>query len=100
MSTFTPLRDIVLVERIPPEKTTSTGIIHSLHVQTEMVNKATVIAVGPGFIAESNGVFIPSTVKVGDTVIIPPGSGHPIEIPGIEGALYIIREVEIAGVIS
>lgn len=96
---FNPLRDIVLIKKTAQE-TVSAGGIAVLGGLGETVTKATVVAAGPGFIAEQNGVFIPTTVKEGDSIIVPLDCGRQINLPGYDGAYHIIRECEIAGVMT
>jgi len=55
-----------------------------------------VVAVGPG--KYDKGVLIPMSVKVGDTVIFPKGTGAPIKVDGQD---YItMYEEDIMAVVS
>lgn len=97
---FTPLRDIVLISKIAAEKVTKSGLILT-GAPIEASTRAVVEEVGPGFIAQQSGEFIPTTVKKGDLVIVPAECGRQVKIPGYgDKELYIVLEAEIAGIIT
>lgn len=95
-----PLGDRVLVKETETTETrkTASGIIIPETVLADDVKFGTVIAVGDGLYTQ-NGIAIPMSVKVGDTVILPPyGNGHTIKTESGEYVLY--RESDILMVVS
>ncbi|RYM32923.1 co-chaperone GroES [Brumimicrobium glaciale] len=89
MSALKPLADRVLIEPIPAEEKTASGIIIP-DAAKEKPLKGTVIAAGNGKKDE------PMTVKEGDTVLFGQYSGTEIKI---EGKTYLImKEADIYGV--
>lgn len=89
MSELKPLADRVLIEPIPAEEKTASGIIIP-DAAKEKPLKGIVIAAGNGKKDE------PMTVKEGDTVLFGQYSGTEIKI---EGKTYLImKEADIYGV--
>ncbi|RFC53444.1 co-chaperone GroES [Brumimicrobium aurantiacum] len=89
MSTLKPLADRVLVEPIPAEEKTASGIIIP-DAAKEKPLKGTIVAIGNGKKDE------PMTVKEGDTVLYGQYSGTEIKL---EGKNYLImKEADIYGV--
>lgn len=85
-----PLGDRVLIKETEPQedRRTASGIIIPETVTADDVKYGTVVAVGDGLFTQ-NGVPIPMTVKVGDTVILPPyGNGQTIKTSAGEYVLY------------
>lgn len=85
-----PLGDRVLVKEAKQEKNkkTANGIIIPETATAEDVKYATVVSVGDGLFTQ-NGVPIPMTVKVGDTVVLPPyGQGQVIKYEKEEYTVY------------
>jgi len=89
-----PLGDRVLVKEKKAEQTTASGIIIPDSVRNDLAKYGEVISVGPGIFTQ-NGVLIPMTVKVGDTVLMPAyeTSGTTVKFDGVEYTL--IREAEL-----
>ena len=85
-----PLADRVLVEPLPAETKTASGIIIP-DTAKEKPMKGTVIAAGPGKTDE------PVTVKVGDVVLYGKYAGTELSIEGKE--YLIMRESDIFAVI-
>jgi chaperonin GroES len=86
---FTPLADRVLIEPVPAEEKTASGIIIP-DTAKEKPLKGTVIAAGNGKKDE------PMTVKVGDVVLYGQYSGTEIKL---DGTTYLImRESDIYGI--
>ena len=86
---FKPLADRVLIEPVPAEQKTASGIIIP-DTAKEKPLKGTVIAAGAGKKDE------PMTVKVGETVLYGQYSGTEIKI---DGKTYLImRESDIYGI--
>lgn len=89
MSALKPLADRVLIEPIPVEEKTASGIIIP-DAAKEKPLKGNIVAVGNGKKDE------PMTVKEGDTVLYGQYSGTEIKI---EGKTYLImKEADIYGV--
>lgn len=85
-----PLADRVLVEPLPAETKTASGIIIPDTAKEKPV-KGTVVAAGPGKTDE------PITVKVGDVVLYGKYSGTDITIEGKD--YLIMRESDIFAII-
>lgn len=97
---FKPLHDIILIERDEAITTNASGIYLASPNKLKP-STGTVLATGPGRFCEHTGVFIQTTVKVGQKVYFTDKSGYPIEL-GPEYAkrdIIVMREVEIIGVI-
>lgn len=89
MSALKPLADRVLIEPIPAEEKTASGIIIP-DAAKEKPLKGTVVAAGNGKKDE------PMTVKEGDTVLYGQYSGTEIKL---DGKTYLImKEADIYGV--
>jgi chaperonin GroES len=86
---FTPLADRVLIEPVPAEEKTASGIIIP-DTAKEKPLKGTVIAAGNGKKDE------PITVKVGDVVLYGQYSGTEIKLDGTN--YLIMRESDIYGI--
>jgi chaperonin GroES len=87
-----PLGDRVLIKVTEAETKTSGGIILPDSVTMEDVKTATVISVGDGLFT-NNGVQIPMSVKIGDTVICSPYGGTEVTLSGEK--YLLIRESEL-----
>ena len=85
-----PLSDRVLVEPLPAEKTTASGLIIPDSAK-EKQQKGTVIAVGKGLKDE------PMTVKVGDTVLYGKYAGTELVVDGTD--YLIMRESDIFAIL-
>jgi len=85
-----PLADRVLVEPLPAETTTASGLIIPDSAK-EKQQKGTVLAVGNGTKDE------PMTVKVGDTVLYGKYSGTELVLDGTE--YLIMRESDILAIV-
>ena len=86
-----PLADRVLVEALPAETQTASGLYIPDTAQ-EKQHKGTIVAVGNGKKDE------PLTVKVGDTVLYGKFSGTELKHDGEE--FIIMREADIFAIIS
>lgn len=93
-----PLGNFVLLQR-EEAKSMSDGGIHLVTNNTpqDKSMQATVLAVGPGSVVNGN-TFVPTTVKVGDLVLVDKIGGFEIEINEGE-VILIVREPEIIAVI-
>lgn len=86
-----PLSDRVVIEPVPVEEKTASGIIIP-DASKEKPLKGKVVAAGPGKIDE------PMTVKAGDTVLYGQYSGTEVKLDGT--AYLIMREADIFGILS
>lgn len=94
---FKPLHDLIVLDMDPPEQSTNSLI----HVPEHMLPKTTrgvAVAVGPGKRDHINGALIPTTVAVGNRVIVGAGSGSEVEIEGKK--FLIVREDDIMVVLQ
>jgi chaperonin GroES len=91
-----PLHDRVLVQRVPSEEKTSSGLIIPASAKEKPL-EAIVRAVGPGKRAD-NGELVPMDVAEGDRVLFGKYSGSEISLNGEEH--LILREDEILAVIT
>lgn len=86
-----PLSDRVVIEPVPVEEKTASGIIIP-DASKEKPLKGKVVAAGPGKVDE------PMTVKSGDTVLYGQYSGTEVKL---DGTTYLImREADIFGILS
>jgi chaperonin GroES len=90
-----PLADRVVVKPHEAEEKTAGGIILP-DTAKEKPQEGTVVAVGPGKVAE-NGTKIPMEVKVGDRVLYGKYSGTEVTIDGVEH--LIMRESDILAIL-
>jgi chaperonin GroES len=86
-----PLSDRVVIEPVPVEEKTASGIIIP-DASKEKPLKGKVVAAGPGKADE------PMTVKSGDTVLYGQYSGTEVKL---DGTTYLImREADIFGILN
>lgn len=90
-----PLYDNVVVRLMDAQQTTSSGILIAPITQSH--DRAEVVAVGEGHLLQ-DGNIAPSTVKVGDIVILGNRGGQTIKVDGED--LVVFRESELLGIIS
>ncbi len=86
-----PLSDRVVIEPVPVEEKTASGIIIP-DASKEKPLKGKVVAAGPGKVDE------PMTVKSGDTVLYGQYSGTEVKLDGI--TYLIMREADIFGILA
>ena len=79
----------LVVRKIEPQSKTNSGIILS---KPDSQTYGVVLEAGPGYY-DNNGKLIPLSVKVGDTVMLPEGSGQKVKLG--EQELFIYRDTEI-----
>lgn len=91
-----PLHDRVVVKRIDPETTTSSGLIIPDTV-AEKPDQGVVLAVGQGRRTEE-GALIPMSLTVNDCVVFGRHTGELVKIEGQE--LLVMKESEIYAVIE
>ncbi|MBT3299282.1 MAG: co-chaperone GroES [Candidatus Marinimicrobia bacterium] len=90
-----PLDDRVVVEAAAAEETSTGGIILPDTAQ-EKPQQGTIVAVGPGKVADS-GTRVDMTVKKGDKVLYGKYSGTEVTFDGNE--YMIMRESDILAII-
>ena len=86
-----PLADRVVIEPVPVEEKTASGIIIP-DASKEKPLKGKVVAVGPGKVDE------PMTVKSGDTVLYGQYSGTEVKLDGTN--YLIMREADVFGILN
>ena len=91
-----PLADRVVVQRDDADATTTGGIVLPDSAK-EKVNRARVIAVGPGNLDDS-GDRHPLSVQPGDHVLLNKYGGDELEVGGV--TYTIVRESDILAVIE
>ncbi len=95
-TTFRPLHDRVVVERIEAEQKTAGGIIIP-DTAKEKPQEGEIVAVGPGA-RDDAGKLVPLDVKVGDKVLFGKWSGTEVKIDGKD--LLIMKESDIMGIVG
>ena len=95
-TSFRPLHDRVVVERIEAEQKTAGGIIIP-DTAKEKPQEGKVISVGPGARDEA-GKLVPLDVKAGDKVLFGKWSGTEVKIDGKD--LLIMKESDIMGIVG
>jgi chaperonin GroES len=93
---FKPLNDRILVDRVEEPTMTASGIVIP-DTAKEKPLRGSVLAVGPGKVAE-DGAVMPMAVSVGDTVIFGKYAGTEIKIDGQDRT--ILREDDVLGVVE
>jgi chaperonin GroES len=91
--TLKPLGDRILVQRAAKETQTASGIYLPTD-QTKDPNEGTVLAVGPGE-KDVTGTLHPTTLAIGDTVLLPEYGGMKVKFEDKE--VFLFREQDILG---
>lgn len=113
--TFRATQDNILIKFQPRPPVTASGLIHIPQTVTESrvgTREAVVLAAGPGHTSRQ-GKFIPTAVKVGETVLVDalagqnydmdlsvPRHNKPTEWADDRGEFRIVREDEILCVVE
>ena len=92
-----PLADQVVIQPLPAEEKTESGILLPETAEQERPEQGTVIAVGPGKQTDQ-GKVIPVQVKVGDTVLFTKYSPNEVKIGGKE--YLVVKQEDILGIIT
>ena len=93
---ITPLADRVLIKPIEEEESTYGNIVVP-DMGKDRPDFGTVLAVGPGRY-DNNGNLIPTSLKIGQKVIMPKYGANTVELEGEE---YVLAsESEILGIIN
>ena len=87
-----PLLDRILIEKIIPKKTTPGGVLLPESAATKGSVEGKVVATGPGAYSR-DGKLLPTSCKVGDTVLLPEYGGTQVKVDGKE--FMIFRDDEI-----
>lgn len=90
---LSPLSDHVLFRR-SEVSTTPGGLI----LTNNRSDEGTVVAVGPGYLMSGTGLWIPTGIKAGDTVLIKPGHGVQVTVDGEK--LWMCQSNEIFGIVT
>jgi chaperonin GroES len=93
---FIPLLDRVLVQKIKQEAKTASGIFLPEQAK-QVINQATVVAVGEGRILK-DGQKIACSVKPGDSVIVPEFGGMTLKFDDEE--YQVFRNEDIVGIMK
>ena len=94
-----PLHNNVIIEPLEIEKKTTSGIILTGDSAEPKHSEGTVIAVGPGIPGNNTeGIFDPMPVEVGDRIIYGGYSQNKIDHDGKE--LVIIRVTDILAIVE
>lgn len=95
-----PLADRVLVKREEADaQKSAAGIIIPDTAQKEKSKKGTIIAVGPGRTTDE-GNLVPTTVKVGASVLFNSGWDNEVQFPGDDAEYFLVKESDILAVIE
>mmetsp|Transcript_39282 Transcript_39282/g.62217 ORF Transcript_39282/g.62217 Transcript_39282/m.62217 type:complete len:103 (-) Transcript_39282:75-383(-) len=93
---FVPLADRILVQKLAAETKTTGGILLPDSAKQE-INRASVLAVGPGKRGPKGDLLAMGT-KVGDVVVVPMYGGTTLKLDDQEYHIY--RDDDIVGVIK
>jgi len=86
------IQNKVILKLDDPDTETSGGIIIA-NVKNEGITQGEVLAVGPGMYSEDARKFVPTTVKVGDQVLINAGSGAKFTQQDVEYVTIVENEI-------
>jgi chaperonin GroES len=95
-TSFTPLHDRILVQRVEEGEVTRGGIIIPDSAK-EKPQQGKVISVGKGK-SNDEGKLFPLDVKAGDSILFGKYSGTEIKLDGEE--FLIMREEEVLGILK
>ena len=96
-TSFTPLHDRILVQRVEEGESVRGGIIIPDSAK-EKPQEGEVVAVGKGKINEKTGAVTPPDVKTGDRILFGKYSGTEIKLDGED--FIIMREEEVLGILT
>lgn len=91
-----PTSDNIFVEKIEDDQKTKSGLVLPDDV-AERPTKGKILAVGEGKVNDK-GNLLPMKLSIGDIVLFPKYSGHPIKIEGEER--LILSQTEILAVLK
>lgn len=84
--------DRVIIKPTEKSETMYNGIIIP-DLGKEKPEMGVIVSVGPGVLSTTTGELIPTTLKVGETILVPKFGASQITIDGEE--YYITREIEV-----
>lgn len=93
---ISPLGDRVVVEPLSRDEVSASGIIIPDTASREKPERGTIVAVGPG--KYDDGVLVPMTLKVGDSVLFSKYGYDEVKVDGKE--YFILTESSVLAVIS
>lgn len=94
MTNVEPLGDVLMIEPEPAEK--KRGNIWLPDSDNPKPTFGTVLAAGPGKVNDQTGKLLPTTVRVGERVILPEYRGHHFDLDGKK--VIFFREDDLLGV--
>ncbi len=92
MKKIKPLSDQVLIEALPEETKTASGIILPETAQ-EKPQQGKVVAVGPGRVTDDGKLVKVTDIKVGDVVLYKKWGGTEVKIDGKEYLLVAHNDI-------
>tara|TARA_B100001971_G_C18062536_1_gene468729 strand:+ start:174 stop:470 length:297 start_codon:yes stop_codon:yes gene_type:complete len=92
-----PLADQVVIQPLPAEEKTESGILLPETAEKERPEQGTVIAVGPGKQTDE-GKVIPVQVKVGDVVLFTKYAPNEVKLGDTE--YLVVKQEDILGIIT
>lgn len=92
---FIPAGNRALIREIDVSETSEGGMIFIPEISREKPQEGEVVAIGPG--SYQDGVFIPTSIKAGDRVLVSKFAGTQIRLDGQD--FLIVREEEILGTV-
>lgn len=92
-----PAFDRIIIKKDEPTTVSNGGIVIP-DVAVEKATKGTIKAVGPGKYADKTGVFIPTTLQVGQRVLFHPFAGSELRIG--DDVLYNMPEGDIWAILE
>ena len=95
-TSFKPLYDFVLIEKVDAPNTTASGLVLTTSDDANTARFAPVVSVGDGYRVRDQEELLPLEVKVGDEVFFRPRSATEITLA--DKAYYLLRESEIMGI--
>lgn len=93
---ISPLGDRVVVEPLSRDEVSASGIIIPDTASREKPERGTIVAVGPG--KYDDGVLVPMTLKVGDSVLFSKYGYDEVKVDGKE--YFILTESSVLAVIT
>ena len=96
MTEIIPLRDFLVVKKIEDAAKTKSGLTISDDAK-ERPTKGEVLAIGAGRMND-DGKLLPMFIKIGDKILYPKYSGHPIKVDAEE--FLILEEKEVLAILK
>jgi chaperonin GroES len=93
---YRPMHDRIVVRQDEAETRTSAGFIIP-DAAAKQTNTGVIVACGPGRV-NKDGVTIPMTVKAGDKIMFPLGTGIKVTVGG--EALLVMKEEDLLAIVG